>query len=246
MEINRPSTANPTQPLTPTLEQERRLWKLGIVHIAGLDEAGRGALAGPVVAGAVILPMLADDDGLPPPWDQVRDSKALSPARRAALFDQVQAASLAWGIGAASAQEIDQIGIAPANRLAMQRAIAALDPQPAYLLIDWARLDQVNLPQERFVKGDARIVSIAAASILAKVHRDRIMVDLAQRYPLYGFERHKGYGAAAHLAALEAHGPCPDHRHSFAPIRLSSRQDIARRPSLFDPADPPKREPPHG
>ncbi len=213
-------------PIFPTLAVEARLWQSGFVRVAGVDEAGRGALAGPVVAGALILPPLPHPDAPPPPWDQVRDSKLLSPARREALFPQVQAASLAWGIGAASAQEIDQMGIAPATRLAMQRAIETLVPSPDYLIIDWVRLDRVNLPQESFVKGDARLISIAAASILAKVHRDRLMVALAEVYPGFGFERHKGYGAAVHLAALAALGPCPAHRHTFSPI--------SQKPTLFD------------
>lgn len=205
-------------PMPPSLEVEARLWQAGFGGVAGVDEAGRGALAGPVVAAAVIVPILPQPAAPPPPWDQVRDSKVLSPARREALFPAIQAASLAWGIGEASAQEIDQMGIAPATRLAMQRAIEALSPPPDYLIIDWVRLDRVNLPQESFVKGDARMVSIAAASILAKVHRDRLLAALADAYPVYGFERHKGYGAAAHLAALAAHGPCPAHRHTFSPI----------------------------
>jgi len=213
-------------PIGPTLEVEDRLWRAGFVRVAGVDEAGRGALAGPVVAGAVIVPIQPQPDVPPPPWDQVRDSKVLSPARREALFPLVQAASLAWGIGEASAQEIDQMGIAPATRLAMQRAIEALIPPPDHLIIDWVRLDRVNLPQESFVKGDARMVSIAAASILAKVHRDRLMVALADVYPDYGFERHKGYGAARHLTALAALGPSPVHRHTFSPI--------AQKPTLFD------------
>ena len=210
----------------PTLAVEARLWQAGFGRVAGVDEAGRGALAGPVVAGAVIVPILPQPETLPPPWDQVRDSKVLSPARRETLFPLVQAASLAWGIGEASAQEIDQMGIAPATRLAMQRAIEALSPPPDHLIIDWVRLDRVNLPQESFVKGDARMVSIAAASILAKVHRDRLMVALGEIYPEYGFAQHKGYGATGHMTALAALGPCPVHRHTFSPI--------AQKPTLFD------------
>ncbi len=216
MKNHRQSTQ--TDAVSPTLEVEARLWRAGFVRVAGVDEAGRGALAGPVVAGAVILPIQPQPDAPPPPWDQVRDSKMLSPARREVLFPLIQAASLAWGIGEASAQEIDRMGIAPATRLAMQRAIEALTPPPDHLIIDWVRLDRVNLPQESFVKGDARMISIAAASILAKVHRDRLMVALADAYPDYGFERHKGYGAAGHMAALAALGPSPVHRHTFSPI----------------------------
>lgn len=204
----------------PSLEHEKLLWAEGYTAVAGLDEAGRGALAGPVVAGAVVLPKGAEPGGV---WAEVRDSKILSPARREELAEAIRAAALAWAVGEAAPAEIDAIGIAPATRLAMQRAIDALSPRPDYLLLDWVRLERVNLPQESFTKGDARIVSIAAASILAKVHRDGLLVALDSRYPLYGFAGHKGYGAAAHLAAIERHGPCPQHRMSFAPMRQEAR-----------------------
>lgn len=205
---------------TPDLSEEKRLWAEGYTAVAGLDEAGRGALAGPVVAGAVVLPRGVEPAGV---WAEVRDSKVLSPARREELAEAIRAAALAWAVGEAAPAEIDAIGIAPATRLAMQRAIDALSPRPDYLLLDWVRLERVNLPQESFTKGDARIVSIAAASILAKVHRDGLLVALDSRYPLYGFAGHKGYGAAAHLAAIERHGPCPEHRMSFAPMRTEQR-----------------------
>jgi len=202
--------------VSPDLEHENRLWQTGYAAIAGLDEVGRGALAGPVVAGAVILPKGVGVTGI---WAEVRDSKLLSAARREEMAGRIRQSAAGWAVGEASAGEIDAIGIAPATRLAMQRAIDALPTRPDYLLLDWVRLATVNLPQESFTKGDARIVSIAAASILAKVYRDRLLVEMNGRYPLYGFASHKGYGAANHLAAIERHGPCAAHRRSFSPMR---------------------------
>lgn len=208
----------------PTFDQEARLWQAGYQRIVGIDEVGRGALAGPVVAAAVIVRPQAQLAGI---WTQVCDSKLLTPLQRSQLEEPIQAAALAWGIGYASAATIDEIGIAAATRLAMCDAVAALQPTPDYLLLDWVRLAQVNLPQKSFVKADRDIVSVAAASILAKVHRDRLMVQLHEHYPHYHFHQHKGYGTRNHLAALEQHGPCPEHRHTFAPM-------VAHKPSLFD------------
>lgn len=199
----------------PTLQQEKRLWQMGYTAIAGIDEAGRGALAGPVVAAAVIVPPHSEREGI---WAQVADSKLLSPAVRSALAVEIRKAALAWGVGAVSALSIDQIGIAAATRQAMVQAVAALATPADYLLIDWVKLKTLNIPQESFTKADRHIVSVAAASILAKTHRDQLLIDLQQTYPLYGFDRHKGYGTAAHLAALTCHGPCAEHRHTFAPI----------------------------
>ena len=200
----------------PSLTEERKLWRAGFVRVAGLDEAGRGALAGPVVAGAVILPVNSKQEGL---WAEVQDSKLLSPARREALAARIQAQAAAWSLGEASAAEIDASGIAPATRLAMRRAVQALSPPPDHLLIDWVQLKSLNLPQQSFTKGDLRIVSIASASILAKVHRDRLLCQLHEEFPAYGFHSHKGYAARSHLAAIERFGPCPAHRRSFSPIR---------------------------
>ena len=199
----------------PTLQQEKRLWQMGYTAIAGIDEAGRGALAGPVVAAAVIVPPHSEREGI---WAQVADSKLLSPTVRSALAVEIRNAALAWGVGAVSALRIDQIGIAAATRQAMVQAVAALATPADYLLIDWVKLKTLNIPQESFTKADRHIVSVAAASILAKTHRDQLLIDLQQTYPLYGFDRHKGYGTAAHLAALTCHGPCAEHRHTFAPI----------------------------
>ncbi len=202
--------------LYPSLDEERKLWRAGFVHIAGLDEAGRGALAGPVVAGAVVLPANTRHAGL---WAEVQDSKLLSPPRRAELAVRIQEQAAAWSLGEASAAEIDASGIAPATRLAMRRAVQALSPAPDHLLLDWMQLKSLNLPQQSFTKGDLKIVSIAAASILAKVHRDRLLCQLNEEYPAYGFHSHKGYAAPSHLAAIEKFGPCPAHRHSFSPMR---------------------------
>ena len=199
----------------PTFEHEYHLWGSGCRSVAGLDEAGRGALAGPVVAAAVVIDPAGADLPL---WGELRDSKLLSPRQRAALAPQIQAAALCWAVGATSAQEIDRIGIAAATRQAMQAAVVDLSPEPQHLLIDWVRLPQVNIAQFSCAKADQLIVSVAAASILAKVHRDTLMAALDQVYPVYGFGAHKGYGAQAHLVTLAAHGPCPEHRHSFAPI----------------------------
>ena len=202
--------------LYPSLDEERKLWRAGFFRVAGLDEAGRGALAGPVVAGAVILPAKTRHAGL---WAEVQDSKLLSPPRREELAVQIQEQAAAWSLGEASAAEIDASGIAPATRLAMRRAVQALSPAPDHLLLDWVQLKSLNLPQQSSTKGDLKIVSIAAASIVAKVHRDRLLCRLHEDYPVYGFHSHKGYAAPSHLAAIEKFGPCPAHRHSFSPMR---------------------------
>lgn len=199
----------------PTFDHEMRLWQAGYQSIAGIDEVGRGALAGPVVAAAVIVTPQTPLTGI---WTQVCDSKLLTPAQRVALEKPIQATALAWGIGSASATVIDQIGIAAATRQAMQAAVAALQPAPDYLLIDWVRLAEVNIPQASFIKADRHIVSVSAASILAKVYRDRLLTQLHATYPAYGFYQHKGYGTRAHLAALAQQGPCPEHRYTFAPV----------------------------
>lgn len=214
----------------PDLAHEIELWQGGYRAVAGVDEAGRGALAGPVVAAAVIVPCDAPLAGV---WAQVRDSKQLQPAAREQLAEQIQAAAEGWGIGVVAAPIIDQIGIAAATRRAMAQAIASLIPPPDALLIDWVRLPLVNLPQRCLPKADSRIVSVAAASILAKVTRDRLLVAVHDRFPAYGFAAHKGYGTRAHLAALAECGPCAEHRRSFAPV--------AAAPTLFDtrPGDGP-------
>jgi ribonuclease HII len=206
----------------PGLDHEQRLWAGGYCSVAGLDEAGRGAWAGPVVAAAVILP--PGDPALARHLLGVRDSKQLTPARREALLETIQQHALAWGVGAVPPAGIDELGIVPATRKAMCLALQALSPPADYLLIDYLRLPEVALPQTSLPKGDARILSIAAASIVAKVSRDRMMVELDAQYPGYGFGRHKGYGTAQHRAALTALGPSPAHRLSFAPLRSVAAQ----------------------
>ena len=179
--------------------------------VAGVDEAGRGPLAGPVVAAAVIL----DDQR---PIAGLADSKKLSPARREALFDEIRAHALCFSIAEASVEEIDRLNILQATLLAMRRAVQGLRLKPVMVLVDGNRLPVLDVPAEAIVKGDARVQAISAASILAKVHRDRWCAQLHERYPQYGFAGHKGYGTAAHIAALRAHGACPEHRRTFAPV----------------------------
>ncbi len=204
----------------PHLQRERRFMQSGYTLIAGLDEAGRGAWAGPVVAGAVIL-NLPDVSNL----REVNDSKQLSARQREKLYPVIIAHCLTHGIGQASVEEIDAIGILPATRLAMMRALEALSPQPNALLIDAVRLPQVHQPQDVFNFADAISLSVAAASILAKVTRDRLMIGLDEQYPSYGFARHKGYGTRLHQAALQSIGPCAIHRRSFRPVRNRLRDE---------------------
>jgi ribonuclease HII len=199
----------------PNLAYEECLWAAGYRRVAGIDEAGRGALAGPVVAASVIVP---PDTALYGVWAEVRDSKLLTPRRRAILAEQIQASALAWGIGSTEPAQIDKIGIAAATRCAMQQAVASLEPPPDYLLIDWVRLPRLNIAQKSLSKADRDIVAVAAASILAKVHRDGLMTRLHEIYPVYRFQEHKGYGTPAHQRALAEHGACSEHRRSFAPI----------------------------
>jgi len=187
--------------------------------VAGVDEAGRGPLAGPVVAAAVILDELKPVRGL-------ADSKALTPARRAQLFDELRAKALAFCIAQASVEEIDEFNILGATMLAMRRAVEGLRLPPAKVLVDGNRLPVLKVPAEAVVQGDARIRCIAAASILAKVHRDRLCIELDAAHPQYGFARHKGYPTADHLDALRRHGACAVHRRSFAPVRAV----LVRRP----------------
>ncbi len=187
--------------------------------VAGLDEAGRGAWAGPVVAGAVILPLERPD--LAAALDGVRDSKLLSPAQREALAPLVRETALAAAVGVASAQEVETLNVVGATRQAMMRALAALSVEPEALLIDGRtlRLRASKLPQQSLKDGERHSLSIAAASILAKVTRDRLMAELDTEHPGYGFAQHKGYGTPQHRQALAALGPCPIHRRTYAPVR---------------------------
>lgn len=180
--------------------------------LAGVDEAGRGPLAGPVVAAAVILDELQPIAGL-------ADSKVLSPARRARLFDEIRAKALCFCIAEASAAEIDEINILNATLLAMQRAVAGLRLKPALVQVDGNRLPRLSVPAEAIVKGDAKVAAISAASILAKVTRDLQCERMHEVHPQYGFATHKGYPTPEHLAALREHGASPWHRRSFAPVR---------------------------
>ena len=179
--------------------------------MAGVDEAGRGPLAGPVVAAAVILDQRQPIKGL-------ADSKKLTALRREKLFDEIRAKALCCSIAQASVEEIDRLNILQATLLAMRRAVEGLRLKPNKVLVDGNRLPDIGLPAQAIVGGDALVPAISAASILAKVHRDRWCLELDQLYPQYGFAKHKGYGTAAHLAALRAHGPCAVHRVSFRPV----------------------------
>ena len=189
-------------------EIERKLHAEGIGLICGVDEAGRGPLAGPVCAAAVILPPETELPGL-------NDSKKLSEKKREQLFPEIQQIALAWSVAFASVEEIEERNILGATMLAMNRAIAGLSLTPDLALIDGNRDKEIEVPSCCVVHGDARCASIAAASILAKVSRDHLMLELAREYPQYGFEKHKGYGTRAHYAALREYGPCPAHRPSF-------------------------------
>jgi ribonuclease HII len=203
-------------PPQPDLSFELPLWESGVRYIAGIDEAGRGPLAGPVCAAVVIL---APSPSLPQALHGVRDSKQMLPAQRVSWAGIIMKSAAAYGIGFASPAEIDSLGILPATLLAVQRALAELTVQPQHLLLDHLKLTEHSTPQTSITKGDARSLSIAAASVLAKTSRDALMCELDSRYPAYGFAQHKGYGTPAHLHALAQLGPCPIHRLSFAPLR---------------------------
>ena len=206
--------------LSPDLRFERRLMKAGSNCIAGLDEAGRGAWAGPVVAAAVVLPL--EDKKLAEHLHGVRDSKKMTPSQRERWFERIREHSLSIGIGRISALELDGLGVIAATRLAMQRALIDLDLIPDHLLIDYLLLPSVQLPQTALAYGDAKSLSIAAASIIAKVTRDRTMVAMEETHPGYGFAAHKGYGTPQHRRSLSILGPCVQHRRSFSPVAALS------------------------
>jgi len=195
----------------PDLRFEQALWQAGVRRVAGIDEAGRGALAGPVAAAAVILPPDLPAGAL----EGVRDSKQMTPKQREYWAEQVRVHALAWAVGYALPQEIDEKGILAAVYRAVRRALTCLRPSPEYLLLDYLRLPGCELPQTALIKGDQRALSIAAASVLAKTHRDALMRWWDARYPGYDFARHKGYGTAAHRQAIAALGLSPLHRHTF-------------------------------
>jgi len=209
----------------PTLEYERAFWRDGFHAVAGLDEAGRGALAGPVVAAVVILPPLEEPHirhwrrhELFKSIARANDSKLLNEPLREKLFEPICNIAAAYAIGSASEGEIDALNILRASHLAMHRALAALSHTPDAMLLDALVLPEISIPQQGIIHGDALALSIAAASILAKVSRDRLMRELDKQFPQYGFAEHKGYGTPEHLRALRAFGASPVHRKTYAPI----------------------------
>lgn len=200
----------------PNLDLERALWANGALWVAGIDEAGRGALAGPVAAGAVILPQITN---FTLELRGVRDSKKMTPAQRDVWAQVIRESAVTYGVGLAFAGEIDAFGILPATKLACVRAIEALSVIPDHLLLDYLVLSDLEIPQTSLPKGDAISLSIAAASVLAKTTRDAILCELEWQYPDYGFADHKGYGTAVHRDAIANLGPTPEHRMSFAPLK---------------------------
>jgi ribonuclease HII len=191
-----------------TIVNDKRFYSEGIENVCGVDEAGRGPLAGPVCAAACILPVGLEIPGL-------NDSKKLSPQKREELYHVIVESALSYGIAFASVEEIEALNILNATFLAMNRAIGQLSPEPALALIDGNRNSGIRIPSRCVVRGDSLCADIAAASVLAKVTRDRYMLAMAEEYPQYGFEKHKGYGTALHYNALRSYGPCPIHRPSF-------------------------------
>jgi ribonuclease HII len=218
--------------LDAMLNFERVLWRAGVQHVAGVDEVGMGPLAGPVIAAAVIFPPHTELPG-------IDDSKRLDLTQRLDAERRIRAAATAIGVGVAEVFEIDSVNIYRAGLLAMRRALEALPLKPQHVLVDARTIPGIDVPQNCFNKGDGIDFSIAAASIVAKTHRDRLMDELGAQYPLFGFERHKGYSTPEHQAAIRAHGPCEIHRKSFTFIRelcgeystlfydLKSRLDVA-------------------
>jgi ribonuclease HII len=222
---------------TPTLDEEHQLMHRGYCRLAGIDEAGRGAWAGPVAAAAVVLP--ADDPSLLWRLHGVRDSKQCTPRQRDELFDLVREVALAWGVSLVPALRIDEVGIVAATREAMRGAVAQLDPLPDALLIDALALPSLRIVQRVLVRGDVTCLSIAAASIVAKVTRDRAMVALEEQLPGYGFAAHKGYGTPEHQVALARLGPTDAHRWYFAPIAevVQQYQIASERPTYLKERD---------
>lgn len=196
---------------TASYRFEARAWRAGLHRVAGIDEAGRGPLAGPVVAAAVVIAPDRRIAGL-------ADSKVLAPERRVELYEIIVGRAVAIGVGMADHETIDTVNILRATCLAMMRAVAELAVSPDFVLTDFVRLPELACPQQNLVHGDARCASIAAASIVAKVTRDRLMLEVDKQFPEYGFARHKGYATPDHLAALDRYGPCPIHRRTFAGV----------------------------
>lgn len=216
-----PLKINPSLiPQTPNLNHERALWANGALWVAGIDEAGRGALCGPVVAAAVVLPQIMN---FHLELEGVRDSKQMTPNQRESRSCSIRERAVAFGVGAASAKEIDALGIVPATQLAATRAVQSLTVIPDHLLLDYIYLPKLDIPQTAIVKGDACSLSIAAASVLAKTHRDAILIELDAEFPGYGFAEHKGYGTKFHCDAIQRLGPSPVHRMTFAPLTTFER-----------------------
>jgi ribonuclease HII len=206
--------------LSDRFEFERVLWQQNISRVAGVDEAGRGPLAGPVVAAAAILPAKWAQSGLPRELEGLNDSKQLTELQREKFFAFITACGeIEFAIAEVDAALIDEINILQATHRAMNDALAKLNPLPQHALVDGRPVKTMRVPQTAIVKGDARSYSIAAASVLAKVTRDRLMLEFDRQWPAYGFAGHKGYGTARHLAAIAEHGPCPIHRKTFAPLK---------------------------
>ena len=203
-------------PERPNLDFENKLWGQGLRLVAGVDEAGRGALAGPVAAGAVVLPPGCAD--LAERLNGVRDSKEMRPKDRETWAQTIKQTALAWGVGFASAAEIDRLGIVPATCLAALRALESLAYLPEHVLVDFLTLPEVDIGQTPLVKGDARSLSIACASVLAKTARDALLVAMEDEFPGYSFCCNKGYATEAHRQALHALGPCAQHRRTFTPV----------------------------
>ncbi len=208
-----------TRIVYPGLVEENILYGQGYGAIAGIDEAGRGALAGPVVAAAVILPRQSEY----PQLSRVRDSKLILQPERELLYDVIFDQARAVGIGVVSSDLIDSMNIYNATRLAMRLAVEDLSMIPDYLLLDAMTVPALTIKQKPIIKGDGLCLSIACASVIAKVTRDRIMSDFDRQYPVYGLAAHKGYGTRQHLDCLHTHGPCPIHRHTFSPVKEMHR-----------------------
>jgi ribonuclease HII len=206
-------------------EFERVLWAQGMTRVAGVDEAGRGPLAGPVFAAAAVLPSKWAESGLPHELEGLNDSKQLTAAQREKFFAFLTACpEVQFAVAQVGAGKIDAINILRATHRAMNDALAQLRPAPEHALVDGRPVKTMTVPQTAIVQGDARSYSIAAASVLAKVTRDRLMLEFDRQWPKYGFAEHKGYGTEKHLAAIAAHGPCPIHRRSFAPLKPAQRE----------------------
>jgi ribonuclease HII len=209
--------------IRPNFQEEKKIWKKGIKRVAGLDEAGRGPLAGPVVAGAVVLDFKLKIKDLKL-LKEVNDSKKLSAKKREELYEVIiKNKNIKWGIGVVSEKIIDKINILEATKLAMTKAVGNLKIKPDFLILDGKMRISLPIFQKSIIKGDAKVFSIAAASILAKVYRDRIMQKYHKKYPQYLFDLHKGYGTKLHMNMLKKHGPCQIHRKSFAPVKFYSK-----------------------